>query len=144
MTGQEAIAYAAHVCGGQLPTPDQWDAAFGRFYDPADVQQAIAEKDHFPQGDPDTGDVSPWGCQEMSFEGLEFTRYDAHWRQLVPHSEPTHSLQLRGRSANSLDGPLRIDDWNASGMPDNFLFGAKPVDVPSDEIGFRVVLGRLE
>lgn len=143
VTGIEAIQFADLVCGGVLPTPDQWDVAFGRGLQPQELEDFIIAPELYRQSAKQALELTgqnPWGCLEMGSGGFEYTRYDTHWRKVMSPSEIPHSLQLRGWSQFSEEGPLRLEDWEASGTPDIFLFGSRPVNEPSEEVSFRVVL----
>ncbi|TWU40328.1 Serine/threonine-protein kinase PknB [Novipirellula aureliae] len=143
VTGIEAIEFADLVCGGMLPTPEQWDVAFGRGLDLQKLEDSIVAPESYRRSAKQTQESTgqnPWGCLEMGSGGLELTRYDTRWRRIVPHSEPTDSLQLRGWSQFSEEGPLRLKSWEESGLPDNLFFGSRPVNEPSEEVSFRVVL----
>ncbi len=158
VTGMEAMRYARDVHGGLLPTPAQWDAAFGKRLDPAAYQAARYEPWQPPTADsgtwavavvapspvdrPENPDVSPFGIRDLGSNGMEFTRFDADWQRMIPHDAEPSSMQLRGRSYRDATGPLTVDSWRGANMPDDIWFGARGVNQSSDDIGFRVVLNR--
>lgn len=155
VTGLEAIEFADEVAGGKLPTPQQWDAAFGRHY-----QQALAAKAKYPawpardathpewaidRGDalpvdrPENPDQSPWGVRDMGANGMELTRFDGDWFMMIPHQHEPSSMVLRGRSYREKT-PLTVADWTQAGVPDDILFGTQGVRAPAADVGFRVVI----
>lgn len=138
VTGQEATQFAVRVCGGHLPTLDQWDTAFGRGFNPKDFDDWISADESYLESiinrspiESSELDVSRWGCTDMGSLGLEFTRVD-------PSELPIH--ELRGQSAWSENGVLRLDEWIRSTMPGKVYFGNKPINVAARDISFRVVL----
>ncbi len=138
VTGHEAVNFAEVAYKSKLPTPEQWDAAFGRYFRQPDIEACIQSEKPFPMV---LANSSPWGCFEMGSQGLEFTRYDVYWRQKLPLiRENPHSLQLRGRSQFSESGNLNVEEWEKSGTADLFLFGSRPYEAPSEDISFRIVL----
>ena len=152
VTAMEAMHFASLVCGGTLPTPQQWDTAYGRYLEETAVRKSIdnlepfmtraADGNIFSHDVGSSVDISPWGCLQMSSKGLEYTNYDEKNRRVfVPH--PEAQLQLRGWSQFE-EGRLTLGEWEGSGLNDAFFFGIRPPDEPSDEISFRVVLQQTD
>jgi hypothetical protein len=154
VTGLDAIEFADAVMGGKLPSPQQWDAAFGRFYD-----SDVASNAKYPRWSPrdashpewavnlssaltrdrENVDESPWGVRDMAANGMELTRFDQDWLMMIPHQHEPSSMMLRGRSYRAQD-PLTLNTWKTSSVPDDILFGTQGVRSPAADVGFRVVL----
>ena len=153
VTAIEAMHFASLVCGGTLPTPAQWDTAFGRYLDEADVRKSLdtlapfmarAGGNMFTRDTASIVDVGPWGCVNMGSKGFEFTNYDeGNRRTYRPPPDPDAELQLRGWSQFE-EGRLTVEEWEEQGLNENLLFGIRPPDEPSDEISFRVVLQQTD
>lgn len=168
VTGMEAIRFARDIwkgadSGGRsykgaLPSPAQWDSAFGKDFDNESGQNAgyalwtgrnaslagwsVRTFQGLPVDRPGNPDVSPWGVRDLACNGMEYTSMDSFWGALVPHPpNAPEELELRGRSFRE-DQPLTLQNWKAAGMPNAFLFGVQKVDAPLNDLGFRVVLAR--
>jgi serine/threonine protein kinase len=142
---EEAYQFARWLCG-QLPSPDQWDMAAGRFAEDGrkgpwkrnlqgDV--AVGRKDKGPRGIGEAKqDVSPWGCHDMSGNGLEWTRLlrvGGEWTEVPPDGS---EVWLRGRSYLDPEA-LTFKDLEA---PLSQPIPADKFSLPPYEIGFRVVV----
>lgn len=155
VTGLEAIEFADEVAGGKLPTPQQWDAAFGRFYkqalaakvkypvwsarDARHPEWAIDRSDALPVDRDETPDQSPWGVRDMGGNGMELTRFDGDWFMMIPHQHEPSSMVLRGRSYRE-KSPLTVLSWVNAGVPDDIFFGTQGVRSPAADVSFRVVI----
>jgi formylglycine-generating enzyme required for sulfatase activity len=138
MTGHDAERFAAAWLGvrGALPTLRQWDKAAGRYEDPRREGPFKGKWDTQPRPDVAIGglrgprrvgeardDVSPFGCRDMSGNGLE-------WVRTGPNQDP----ELRGRSFEENE-PLRFIDLEDPNLPGLDSFHRSQAD-----LGFRVVL----
>ncbi len=136
ITVTEAYCFARWL-GGNLPTTYQWDKASGRldgapapFRDPNNdkVQPGEIAIHRGKDGPMPVGtakrDISPFGCRDMSGNGMEWTRTPAQADSPVPIANPTEDIQVlvRGREYHKED-PLRFNipevmkciqlyDWN--------------------------------
>jgi serine/threonine protein kinase len=139
VTAAEAESFARWLCDGngylgRLPTVPQWDKAAG-LWDPAPLGRgpfripwrgggvAVGLPAAVPVGE-SPQDVSPFGCRDMSGNGLEWTRP-------LDKSSP---VALRGRRFDAGE-PLSYDD-----LRDRKDLESHDPRQPSPAIGFRVVI----
>ena len=154
VTAIEAMHFASVVCGGSLPTPKQWDIAFGRYLNESAVRKSIDNLDPFMRRvgvqnifARDLASItnsSPWGCVNMGSRGLEFTSHTMNnQRFVVPRTGdevPNVDLQLRGSEPGY---QLTLQEWEADKY-DDVRFGTQPSYAPSRDISFRVVLQQTD
>jgi formylglycine-generating enzyme required for sulfatase activity len=138
--------------GGRLPSARQWDKAAGRFdatpdrLGPfigslADVTSDTVAVDRLKEGPLPVGqasaDISPFGCHDMSGNGMEWTR-DIYGQPglTIPLTHFTNktSVILRGRSYVDHDEPLLYK------LLEDERYETEQYDLPQPDIGFRVVL----
>jgi formylglycine-generating enzyme required for sulfatase activity len=143
VTGPQAQAFAEWLGGsghGFLPTPEQWDQAAGRNLvnagvgpyegpwnpeDPKQVAVGVNRREPMPVGHA-TQDRSPYGCQDMSGNGWEWTRPR-------PGDKPDELVALRAQNFKGVR-PFVFDDIK------NDEIGAKGFNECDDVTGFRVVI----
>lgn len=134
--------------GGSLPSPEQWDAAAGRYDLSADARKNAgwgpfrgdwnstlrpkiavnrAAEGPAPVGS-STDDVSPFQCRDMSGNGAEWTS------EYTPEGYST--VTLRGRDYRK-DRPLLYADLLVLNSPE---IEREERILTSDHIGFRIVL----
>src|SRR5262249_47896397 len=143
------------VIGGNLPTVQQWDKAAGRWVKGQEGpyqgmwnelrkgKRKIAlrmedERLKEEMGPMKVGeaeaDVSPFGCHDMSGNGLEWTRTTTDGNLRVDRLEPLTSVKQRGRPY-TFSTPLQFADLDKRFAPLGFA-----LDDPGEEVGFRVVI----
>lgn len=148
VTADEASAFARWL-GGDLPTYKQWDKASGQ-YDhqagrvgpfgtdpqlglPHSVAVNRAELGPLPVGR-DTCDISPYGCRDMSGNGVEWTRDVTNGRQVPQSDYGADQVVVRGWPFGET-APLSYADY-----AERPLDYSQPAYDASFEITFRVVV----
>jgi formylglycine-generating enzyme required for sulfatase activity len=140
MTGHDAQRFAAWLVErGNLPTLRQWDKAAGRYENPRREGPFKGQWDAPPRPDVAVGglrgprpvgdardDVSPFGCRDLSGNGLEWTRL----------ANPDDAPELRGRSYGE-KAPLRFMELDD---PNETRAGLDNFHKTQADVGFRVVL----
>lgn len=141
VTANEAIEFAKLVCNGKLPTPGQWDFAFGRYFRDEEVVEILSilgpAGESATSGNAELSDTamvtsidaadrpwpipdalllgqSPWGCLQMNEVGKEYTRFDMVNRRNYDVPRAGAELELRGwSSAQERDfGQLNVASWD--------------------------------
>jgi formylglycine-generating enzyme required for sulfatase activity len=149
VTVVEAYCFASWL-GGDLPSRQEWEKAAGQFeknprpgpfvppWNPEDKNQIAVNRQAdgpMPVGRA-TKDISPFGCRDMSGNGLEWTRTFKLRGGRVPLDNPQKDdlVVLVARSYEH-QKPLTFEDLERRPETEKYQNA-------SEEIGFRVVLER--